>query len=80
MHQCDDCGGLYSHVTGCAAVSARYLAGVSTSDIAREVARRLRDGHTDAATIEAASVSLETLAALYERSSEVLDKAMKHRA
>lgn len=51
----------------------------SAEAIARELARRLRAGQVDAATIEAAAGALESLASLYERSRAVLAKALDTR-
>lgn len=51
----------------------------SAEAIARELARRLRAGQVDAATIEAAAGALESLASLYERSRGVLAKALDTR-
>jgi hypothetical protein len=51
----------------------------STATIARELARRLRAGEVDAATVEAAAGALETMASLYERSRGVLAKALDAR-
>jgi hypothetical protein len=50
----------------------------SAATIARELARRLRAGEVDAATIEAAAGALEVMASLYERSRGVLAKALDH--
>jgi hypothetical protein len=51
----------------------------SAESVARELARRLRAGEVDAATIEAAAVALDTMASLYERSRGVLANAVDAR-
>jgi len=48
----------------------------SASAIAREVARRLREGVRDEQTIAAAATSLDVMASLYEWSRGVLAKAV----
>jgi hypothetical protein len=49
---------------------------VSTPDIARELARRLRSGDVEPATVQVCAFALESLAVLYERSQGVLAKAL----
>ena len=52
---------------------------VSAPDLARELARRLRSGDVEPATVQACAFALESLATLYERSQGVLAKALDSR-
>lgn len=47
---------------------------LTQSDIARDIAHRLRDGKADAKTLEAAAMTLEALAELYEKSRRMLER------
>lgn len=47
---------------------------VTQSDFARELARRLRIDGVDRPTIEAAALTLENLAELYEKSRRMLER------
>lgn len=47
---------------------------ITQGDIARDLAHRLRDGAADKPTLEAAALTLESLADLYERSRRMLER------
>lgn len=48
-----------------------------SASLAREIARRLREGQNDPKTLQVAAEALENLSTLYEKQTAVLDKAMK---
>lgn len=54
-----------------------FAARMSTIDFAKELARRLRSGSVDQATLDTAAFTLESFAALYTRSQALVAKAFE---
>lgn len=55
-------------------VLPHHVSMLTQSDIARDLAHRLRDGAADRDTLEAAALTLESLAELYEKSRRMLER------
>lgn len=47
---------------------------LTQSDIARDLAHRLRDGRTDPETLKAVADTIDSLAELYEKSLQMLER------